>query len=629
MEVKEMDSSINKEEILANFQQITAIDDIAGAIGLLESTGWNLEAAIHLSLDGATESDTKVSNHSFPEVPVEIVPGTSKETYLTFNLRFKNSLFRINLSDQKTIGDLKHNIMKRSAVPICRQKIKGLANSSAKDLKNDSIVLESLHLPIENNLELFDLSLEGFEDDVSLATSSSENSNYQLRIFYTNENRYLNLNFPATKTLIDIKNDLTAVLKIPVRFQKWEGWPTNASNSSRLGEMGIGQIHSLQLTFINNESSSSRPSFEATPVEIDSSDSDSVEFEDANADDDIFTETVHQNRLKLLIEDKIEDEILGCLQFANNYKERYGNGPSFFEGSLEDAVKTAYTSKSAKDRKLLAVYLHHDNSVLSNVFCGQLLGNENIIKLLNENYILFGWDLTCESNKNMFLSSLTACVTDSASLQIRNLSINQFPIIIIIRKQRSVCEVADIIHGNINGDELYIELMMNFETFSEQLKVEIHEENERAAREVLLKEQQQAYQESLLADMAKEEEKLRIEKMIESERQKQEYERIIIEAKKEADRKDAENSLPPEPTDGQEITKIRFRKPTGEFMERKFTFDTQLKILLNYATANGFPPTEFKIISSFPRRDLTSLDPNDSLKKLNLVPQETLILEER
>ena len=80
--------------------------------------------------------------------------------------------------------------------------------------------------------------------------------------------------------------------------------------------------------------------------------------------------------------------------------------------------------------------------------------------------------------------------------------------------------------------------------------------------------------------MAKEEEKLRVEKMIESERQKQEYERIQIEARKEADRKNAENSLPPEPENGnaQQITKIRFRKPTGEFIERKFTVDTQLKV---------------------------------------------------
>lgn len=179
-----------------------------------------------------------------------------------------------------------------------------------------------------------------------------------------------------------------------------------------------------------------------------------------------------------------------------------------------------------------------------------------------------------------FLSSLTGCVTDSASLQIRNMPINQFPIIIIVRKYRSVCEVADIIQGNINRDELYIHLMMNSDTFNEQMKIEIREENERNAREVLLKEQQQAYQESLLADRAKEEEKLRIERWIKSERQKQESERMETEARKEAEQKDAQNSLPPEPIDDncQQITKVRFRKPTGEFIERKFTIDTQLKV---------------------------------------------------
>lgn len=39
---------------------------------------------------------------------------------------------------------------------------------------------------------------------------------------------------------------------------------------------------------------------------------------------------------------------------------------------------------------------------------------------------------------------------------------------------------------------------MNSDAFNDQMKVEIREENDRAAREVLLKEQQQAYQESLL-----------------------------------------------------------------------------------------------------------------------------------
>lgn len=107
------------------------------------------------------------------------------------------------------------------------------------------------------------------------------------------------------------------------------------------------------------------------PLEIDSDDS-IEEFEDAiNADEDIFAEPVPQNRLKylsklslpvllfieliawifLLVEDHTEEEILGCLQFVNNYRDRYGDGPNFFEGTLEDAVKAACSTKSVKDVK--------------------------------------------------------------------------------------------------------------------------------------------------------------------------------------------------------------------------------------------------------------------------------------
>lgn len=198
-----------------------------------------------------------------------------------------------------------------------------------------------------------------------------------------------------------------------------------------------------------------------------------------------------------------------------------------------------------------------------------------------------------------FLSSLTACVADSASLQVRSTSVNQLPIIMIIRKYRATCELADIIHGNINSNELYIHLMMNSDAFHEQMKIEIREEFERSQREVLLKEQQQAYQESLEADRAKEEAKQQKEKMMATERRRQESERAEIEARKEAARINvrklrtnpwiylikmiffqAENSLPPEPHVDclDQVTKIRFRKPTGDFLERRFTIDTKLKV---------------------------------------------------
>lgn len=38
--------------------------------------------------------------------------------------------------------------------------------------------------------------------------------------------------------------------------------------------------------------------------------------------------------------DNVEDEALGCIEFAQRFRQRYGpNTPSFFEGTLQDAIK--------------------------------------------------------------------------------------------------------------------------------------------------------------------------------------------------------------------------------------------------------------------------------------------------
>ena len=50
-------------------------------------------------------------------------------------------------------------------------------------------------------------------------------------------------------------------------------------------------------------------------------------------------------------------------------------------------------------RKLLAIYLHHDNSILSNVFCSQILCAESVVAYLSNNFVTWGWDLTAEANK--------------------------------------------------------------------------------------------------------------------------------------------------------------------------------------------------------------------------------------
>lgn len=51
-------------------------------------------------------------------------------------------------------------------------------------------------------------------------------------------------------------------------------------------------------------------------------------------------------------------------------------------------------------RKLLAVYLHHDSSILSNVFCSQILCSEGVVSFLSNNFLTWAWDMTHQTNSD-------------------------------------------------------------------------------------------------------------------------------------------------------------------------------------------------------------------------------------
>lgn len=363
-------------------------------------------------------------------------------------------------------------------------------------------------------------------------------------------------------------------------------------------------------------------------------DSESEEFEDAEGfDDDIFTDNSApvRPRVKNLIPEPVDDETIGCLQFIENYEERYGmQHPVFFHGSLSDAVKEA-CHKPARERKLLVVYLHHDDSVLTNVFCGQLLGQESIINMFLENFVVYGWDLSIESNANLFLTSISIAVGPSAAVTVRSIPVEHMPTVLLVAKIRSQIEIFSVIHGNIGLDDLYSSLIEARETYQEQLAVEIREEEERLAREQVKMEQDAAYHESLLADRAKEEAKRQKEMMAATERKRLESEKAEADAEKARIRSEAESKLPPEPEDtkGPNVTKIRVRQPSGEIFERRFNANDTLQTLMHFVTSKGFPMDKFKLISSWPRRDLTALSVDETLQNLKLYPQEMVTLEER
>lgn len=77
-------------------------------------------------------------------------------------------------------------------------------------------------------------------------------------------------------------------------------------------------------------------------------------------------------------------------------------------------------------------------------------------------------------------------------------------------------------------------------------------------------------------------------------------------AKRERHRQQVEATLPPEPLEGSgdSITKIRFRLPKGETLNRRFTNKTPLKVLLDFLIVKGYTTNEYKVISGWPRKDV-------------------------
>lgn len=76
---------------------------------------------------------------------------------------------------------------------------------------------------------------------------------------------------------------------------------------------------------------------------------------------------------------------------------------------------------------------------------------------------------------------------------------------------------------------------------------------------------------------AKEEAKRQQAEAESQERIRRETEKAEEEARKEAYRKEVEANLPSEPKEG-DITKIRFRLPNGQNLERRFLATTPLKV---------------------------------------------------
>ncbi|XP_053287020.1 FAS-associated factor 1 [Pleuronectes platessa] len=673
------ESNMDREMILADFQACTGIDNIAEAITLLELNNWDLVAAINgvipqengilqsnfssessqasmfgppsqleaadaataaaaaaAAAGGAAPPPSSSSSSSSP-------PSSSASAFCPFNssrhiverqlrmlnfkVEYRQRTVDLVLEEGSTVGEIKKILETELGVPVSKMQLKGWKSGDV----SDSTVMRSLHLPKNNSLYVL-------TPDIAPTASTSKNSaledslnqNFLLVISHSEAQRDYSLNFPGSRTIQEVKRNISDLTNIPVRHQQWEGWPASATDDSMtLAVSGISYpCHHLSVCRRSSTANTQEPTEECADVHM-ISDSEGDDFEDASEfgvdDSEMFGMGSSTCRKTPMMPENSENEADALLHFTAEFSSRYGEThPMFFIGSLEAASQEAFYGK-ARDRKLLAIYLHNDDSVLSNVFCSQMMCADSIVSYLSQNFITWAWDVTKEANKARLLTMCTRHFGSVVTQTIRTYKTDQFPLLLVVMGKRTSNEVLNVIQGNTTVDELMMRLMGAMEIFTAQQQEDIKDEDEREAREMVKREQDEAYQLSLEADRKKREAQEREE----AEQVRLEQMRKEEEDEKEAIRLSLEKTLPPEPVDesGEQISKLRIRTPSGEFLERRFLGSCRLQVLFDFVASKGFPFDEFKLLTTFPRRNITQLEPGSTLLEAKLFPQETLFLE--
>ncbi|CAG07981.1 unnamed protein product, partial [Tetraodon nigroviridis] len=583
---------------------------------------------------------------------------------LNFRVEYRQRSVELVMEESSTVGGIKQILETELGVPVSKMQLKGWKSGDI----SDSTVLRSLHLPKNNSLYVLTPEIAPCAStSKNSALQESLNQNFLLIISHREAQRDYSLNFPGSRTIQEasqgppavkmrpttltrvdpdtvcsafdclplmsrrrgvilnlntvnigleqcliVKRNISDLTNIPVRHQQWEGWPVSASDDSMtLAGSGISYpCHHLSVCR-KSSPNSQEPAEECADVHM-VSDSEGDDFEDASEfgvdDSEMFGMGSSACRKSPMMPENSDNEADALLHYTAEFSSReYGeNHPMFYIGTLEAASQEAFYGK-ARDRKLLAIYLHNDDSVLSNVFCSQMMCADSIVSYLSQNFITWAWDVTKEANKARLLTMCTRHFGSVVTQTIRTYKTDQFPLLLIVMGKRTSNEVLNVIQGNTTVDELMMRLMGAMEIFTAQQQEDIKDEDEREARETMKREQDEAYRLSLEADRKKREAQEREEaEQVRLERMRKEQ-----EEEKKAIRLSLEQALPPEPSEnsGKQISKLRIRTPSGEFLERRFLGSCKLQVLFDFVASKGYPFEEFKLLTTFPRRNVSSRSP--------------------
>lgn len=112
--------------------------------------------------------------------------------------------------------------------------------------------------------------------------------------------------------------------------------------------------------------------------------------------------------------------------------------------------------------------------------------------------------------------------------------------------------------------------------------------------------------------------------------------------------KSSSNPSPPQPTRSEDFTRpgaegweaflggnddpkseLMIRFPDGSRRMMAFPCTSQLRALITFAACNGFLQETHELVTNFPRRNLSEVDPTMTLKDAGLFPKETVFVQQR
>lgn len=307
----------------------------------------------------------------------------------------------------------------------------------------------------------------------------------------------------------------------------------------------------------------------------------------------------------------VSDPLADVMKFIREYYERYPEHPVFYQGTYAQALNDA-----KQELRFLLVYLHKDPTQNPDVesFCRDTLSSRSIIDYINTNTLLWGCDVS----------------TPEGYRVMQTITVRTYPLMVMISLRANRMMVVGRFEGDCTPEELQRRLQSVITVNEVWLSQARADRLERNFTQTLRRQQDEAYEQSLLADEEKERQRQRERDAARQVLEAEERARRDVELRKEEiarQKIELANLVPPEPpADSADAIAVVFKLPNGTRLERRFQQTNSILVyymkltlkanfiihfilfqdVYHFLFCHPASPDEFEITTNFPKRVLYS-----------------------